>query len=478
MKKLFILLIFHLFTGYYLFAQFEIKNQTKSFMITHSVSQIIDNSHALACNVTTTHATYENSYYRAFDLFNYFNINSDWVVQSVDIGIGLADAAVGNSQSISLKFYTMSVYESSIILDSLTLLGTLPVNILDEYSGQVINFPLSQQITIPKGRILVIEVYVPDYSLEGNIFFIGANNVGQTDNTYIRAPFCGVDNPINVTEILFPDMMMITNVYGEYLDPDPEILSFNIPTQIIETEIVNFPDFKIEIIMPAETELNALTPQILIPAGYTISPASGVTVDFSSGPVNYTVTNEKRKISKTWAVNVLNATPDILSFVLTSQIGDAVITGSPLYAVDISVNEGTDLSILKPIITIYSGFKISPESAQTVDFSSGTVVYTVSHETLPLSQEWTVNVTENVAIKNIVNNEINVFPNPSSGDFTLKLSGNKMISVIDFSGKEIFNQFSNENVTCIDLKNLNNGIYILKVLADNKIYFGKIIISK
>ena len=172
-------------------------------------------------------------------------------------------------------------------------------------------------------------------------------------------------------------------------------------------EIKNDPDYIIKVVMPADTNLTALAPDITIPAGFQITPASGEIVDFTSGPVTYTVDNNFSKISQSWDVSVVNAGPDIIGANLPSLNGDVVINGDPDYTVQIPVVEGTDLSDLSPEIFIYEGFTVTPESGSTNDFSSEPVTYTVSHQTLPLSQDWQVSVIETpVGINKIKDKEI------------------------------------------------------------------------
>ena len=55
------------------------------------------------------------------------------------------------------------------------------------------------------------------------------------------------------------------------------------------------------------TDLTALTPEITVSAGASISPSSGESVDFSNGPVSYIVTAENGTDSQIWMVTVTDA---------------------------------------------------------------------------------------------------------------------------------------------------------------------------
>lgn len=79
----------------------------------------------------------------------------------------------------------------------------------------------------------------------------------------------------------------------------PKVNSFVIE----ETEgVIDNEENTIYLALPAGTDVSSLTPEILIPEGQSISPASGEEVDFTE-PVEYTVTNTEN-ITKTYTVTV------------------------------------------------------------------------------------------------------------------------------------------------------------------------------
>ncbi|MCD4792311.1 MAG: T9SS type A sorting domain-containing protein [Bacteroidales bacterium] len=446
----------------------------KSFMVTHSLSQIIDPGTSVSCNSGGIH--YENSYYRVFDLEKEFNINGDWLVQNVEFGIDAANSGTGNSQPVNIILYVMSEYNNSIIKDSLTQKGdTLKFDVNNNESGTLKIVEVSPNVNVNLGQVLVVEVWVPNGQDEGHSFFIGSNDLGETDSTYIQAGDCGVDDPIPMSELLFPDMHLVMNLLGVYEDPTPEILSFNIEGQITETEIINDPDWKVNIVMSVEAELNALSPTITIPAGFQVIPASEEEVDFSLGSVTYEVNNEYGKVSQTWEVSVTNAGPDILDVQISGQNGETVINNEN-YTVTVPVPIGTDLTNLTPVITIYEdeGFTIEPESGVSQDFSSGPVIYTVSHETLPLSQDWEITVYEAVAgIKDLIHKEIKIYPNPANDILKTDLNNIEKIEIFDINGNlMIFDLFPEY----INISDLSEGVYIIRIYTEKSIYTERLII--
>ena len=72
--------------------------------------------------------------------------------------------------------------------------------------------------------------------------------------------------------------------------------------------------------------------------------------------------------------------------------------------------------------------------------------------------------------------EINIFPNPSNGTFTLNGFENKKISIhiYDVLGKQqLYNLHDNE----ISLNNVSPGIYFIMIYHNNKKYTKRIVIK-
>jgi hypothetical protein len=79
--------------------------------------------------------------------------------------------------------------------------------------------------------------------------------------------------------------------------------------------------------------------------------------------------------------------------------------------------------------------------------------------------------------KRVENNEIIAFPNPTKGLFKLENNSAiiEAIEVTDFFGKKIVNKTINSKKTEIDLSDLSQGIYILKIKSDGAEKVMKII---
>jgi len=86
------------------------------------------------------------------------------------------------------------------------------------------------------------------------------------------------------------------------------------------------------------------------------------------------------------------------------------------------------------------------------------------------------------SIENFKSKNINIYPNPTSGKFTINTPNfsEKYLSVkiCDFSGKIIIDQkLTHSDFNEIDLSDCNKGIYFIQILNANKSYSSKLIIQ-
>ncbi len=77
-----------------------------------------------------------------------------------------------------------------------------------------------------------------------------------------------------------------------------------------------------------------------------------------------------------------------------------------------------------------------------------------------------------------INDVFNIFPNPSiTGKYTIDAPGAQLITVYNINGQEVLNQSTtNENeMLDLDISNLPNGLYLVKVKKENKVIEKKVI---
>jgi len=75
-------------------------------------------------------------------------------------------------------------------------------------------------------------------------------------------------------------------------------------------------------------------------------------------------------------------------------------------------------------------------------------------------------------------NNIMVYPNPASNYFIVKLNfdvENSEINVFDINGRIVHKQSIGSGETQISIDNLQDGIYLLNIIIDNKVFYKKIV---
>lgn len=82
-----------------------------------------------------------------------------------------------------------------------------------------------------------------------------------------------------------------------------------------------------------------------------------------------------------------------------------------------------------------------------------------------ISSASSMGVKENVAA-----NGFEMFPNPTNGNFTLKVDAfdNASFRVVDMTGKQVLAGNINSNETTVNSSNLNNGVYLVEVSVNGK----------
>jgi hypothetical protein len=133
---------------------------------------------------------------------------------------------------------------------------------------------------------------------------------------------------------------------------------------------------------------------------------------------------------------------------------------------------------------------ISGNSAGTYSWSSGglntasitvaPLVTTVYNTTVTNTDgcSGTAQITQNVVIcTSIATNEasantISIWPNPNNGSFIVNddhFTQNKIIEIYNNLGEMVTRNEINNNKTAIDLTSAANGIYFVRIIADNQI---------
>jgi hypothetical protein len=139
-----------------------------------------------------------------------------------------------------------------------------------------------------------------------------------------------------------------------------------------QSATINHTNAVITYTLPAGSDISSVPVEITLPEGATVDPASGSTVDFSDGPVIFTVTNNgiSRKYTATVAAY---GDPMIMTLSIGEHVGviDAVAG-----TITVTVGYQEDITKLTPLYIIPGGTTSTPQSGVAQDFTNP-VKYTV-----------------------------------------------------------------------------------------------------
>jgi hypothetical protein len=146
----------------------------------------------------------------------------------------------------------------------------------------------------------------------------------------------------------------------------------------------------------------------------------------------------------------------------------------------------------KPTITIDNSNLISSVASQYQWFYNGSLIPNETNQILKINKNGSYSIeikdgngcmntsgileVKSLSLYELKNNRLLVYPNPSSGIFTINSSINSSINLYDIYGTHIAEY--TENTTQIDLSNYANGVYFLKTQQSNKEEVVKLILNK
>jgi hypothetical protein len=149
----------------------------------------------------------------------------------------------------------------------------------------------------------------------------------------------------------------------------------------------------ITVTVPWGTNLNSLSPTIIVSDKATVSPESDTPQDFSNGAVAYTVTAQDGDTKATWNVTVElgpSTEANITAFTVDGQIGESIMGNK---TVTVTVLPGTNLTSLTPkTFTVSDNATVNPLTTTPQNFTDDAVKYTVTAEDTTTTAEWFVTV--------------------------------------------------------------------------------------
>lgn len=185
--------------------------------LTHSVSDTLVARTAINCNTGSSGLTFENSYWRVFDL-DAFGFTDPFTVTDLDIGIELAEFVTGAPPS-NVRLYTL---DGDFVQANLTLVDEIEFEVFDGDDLSVVTVEIDGTFAV--GEVLVVEWNVPDLREDGAAVFYGANAAGQTGPTYLSAAACGLPEPTDLANVGpgFPGVAWVLAVNGTTVTTDAE----------------------------------------------------------------------------------------------------------------------------------------------------------------------------------------------------------------------------------------------------------------
>lgn len=306
----------------------------------------------------------------------------------------------------------------------------------------------------------------------------------------------------------FAIMLITAFSYGQ--DLRTAFTEFSVVGQVTSTLSVD--DATVSVLMPFGADLTALEPQFSVMEGASVyigdelQQASGTTIDFTSEVVYtimYVLPDAKGDtISQDWAVNVTNDDPVTITF-----------------AVDMSaqaVNEGDYWLLEDDVIYVTgsydgveewgwdepgTGASILLEDADGDDIWTGTLEYAknstfeykyflntgwaggdgftndhpdnnrtaeIGEDDITLNDTWVAIVNKPDAINGKLFENVTAYPNPFDNTLNISNIDNaSIVTISDISGKEIRRIDVNSSMLKINTSDLNAGMFIVKVSAEN-----------
>lgn len=173
----------------------------------------------------------------------------------------------------------------------------------------------------------------------------------------------------NITKIylaiLFACMVFVScSDDNKVVDPIKDLIFNEFSINGVQGEIDN-ENMMVTIILPANSDITSLTPDIKVPNGAVVKPLTGVPLNFTN-PVKYTIENGNKYNVYTVTVYVINA--QITQFILDDKYQGIIDQVSR--KISVSVKPTTDVTNMVPSIKYTDGAQISPVATVSQDFTN------------------------------------------------------------------------------------------------------------
>ena len=410
--------------------------------ITHSDTQTIGGMIACGADGITT----INSYYRDFDLENFFGVVEDFIVDRVEFGVVVGpDTEAGTEMSVAIWAWDSgSTFPegAGVELGRASYLST-PAD-----QGTVVSVPLAA--TVPAGSVMVYEVtHAGDTT-----FRIAGNEEGQTGVSWIEAvEGCNL-GITDLADINFPTYSTVMNVWGYEATPlvycgpldfvvvEPITLVFGAGINNATSAVVGG--------TPATEDFTTIVGEMEQGGTYTIDIAGNTDGPFT----DYFV------IFMDWNQNgILNDEGEVYEYteILTNSTGTdgQFVSNDIVVPVDAALGE-TRMRVKK----IYGTFDF-------LDPCLGTAY--------GQAEDYTISVGVLSTNDNVIEG-FSYYPNPSSDVINLSAKQNiEKAAIYNILGQKVIDQNINATSSRLNVANLNTGTYLMQVTVDGKTATYKIL---
>ncbi len=212
---------------------------------------------------------------------------------------------------------------------------------------------------------------------------------------------------------------------------------------------------------------------ICVGASFTINPSGGNTYTIQGG--NAVVTPSSTTSYTVNGTNTLGCTGNV-------AISNVTVNALPALSASVSSNSvcanGSTIALTgSPSGGVFTGTNVTG-SIFTPDNNVGnfTQTYAFTNSVTSCSNTTSTSIAvlncTGVNSKSLNSLGIEVYPNPTNGELTIKLKSkdsNTSILILNSLGQTVLSEKATYETLTIDLSKINNGIYFLQVINDNKI---------
>ncbi len=260
-----------------------------------------------------------------------------------------------------------------------------------------------------------------------------------------------------------------------------DIITFNLTTPAT-TGTVDPSTHTVVLNVPAGTNVTALVPTFTLSAGATakvgtVAQVSGTTANDFTSAVVYDVTAEDGTTTQAWTVTVNVA-------VQTYTVTFSVIGANGTLAATV------DAAAITSPATVEAGKNVIFTAAPANNFQvkewklnnvvvAGNVTNTYTLSTIAANSTVTVEFELIDGINEATENVVSIYPNPANNVVNVKMNTTiSKIEVVSLNGQIVAESLLNNNEGSINISNIANGMYFLRIETANGITMNKIQISK